>query len=400
MVFISTMHEANPPPPNRYVLVSSLYGPGSIACWYFTILSILVSWTLHPKKRKSGSIDVDLIAILTLPAVAAGHLIVQVSRLVNDHDIIPESDVDEDQYAQSIAAIEAPFTVIETFMAISVVLFLVSVWKSCFRRAISVALIGLLCLATECYVHFSTLNDLDLRYEPSRLQREGRPAFDRSFVADFTGLIVSIPVILTVCAATASAIVAIMLRAQRARHLAFEGEQRRLAEIVEASSRAGASPSRTSGRPNAQGMDSRRAQGVERRRSRDWVREYQEAKRIHRASGFVTLIFLPSTFLLTILPGAVNAVQMSLAMFTPRSRSTPFWSRLKIFASHFYPRSADSFSELDQAVATAAGATILAFSIYSVAKARYEIKRVDAERSTRANGGGIELNRLRRYQVV
>lgn len=59
---------------NRFVKVSSLYGPGTIAAWYFTVLSVLVSWTLHPRKRKSGSIDVDLVATLTLPAVAVGHL--------------------------------------------------------------------------------------------------------------------------------------------------------------------------------------------------------------------------------------------------------------------------------------------------------------------------------------
>jgi hypothetical protein len=35
---------------DRYAKVSSLYGPGTIAAWYFTLLSVLVSWTLHPSK--------------------------------------------------------------------------------------------------------------------------------------------------------------------------------------------------------------------------------------------------------------------------------------------------------------------------------------------------------------
>src|SRR6201999_2905001 len=62
--------------PDQFSLVSPLYGPGSMLCWYLTTLSVLLSWMLHPHKRASGSIDVDLVAVLTLPAVAAGHLIV------------------------------------------------------------------------------------------------------------------------------------------------------------------------------------------------------------------------------------------------------------------------------------------------------------------------------------
>ena len=63
---------------NRYESVSRLYGPGMIACWYFTVAACLLSWTLHPTKRRSGSIDADFIVLLTFPAVAAAHLISQV----------------------------------------------------------------------------------------------------------------------------------------------------------------------------------------------------------------------------------------------------------------------------------------------------------------------------------
>ena len=60
---------------NPLIAVSSLYGPGSIACWYLTAFSVLISWTVHPRKREKDSIDGDLIATLTLPCIAAGHLV-------------------------------------------------------------------------------------------------------------------------------------------------------------------------------------------------------------------------------------------------------------------------------------------------------------------------------------
>ena len=201
--------------PNRYILVSSLYGPGAIACWYLTVLSVIISWTLHPRKRKTGSIDVDLIAVLTLPAVAAGHLISQALKLLSTHDHSLDSDSAIEQYAQSIAAIEAPFSLIETFMVISVILFLIAVWTLCFRRAIFVAVVSLLCLATECFINLSNFKHLGIRYNRSGTNDGTKLAFSRSFVADFTGLVIAILVILAVFAIGASAIITYMLRARR-----------------------------------------------------------------------------------------------------------------------------------------------------------------------------------------
>lgn len=96
-----------------------------ITCWYLTTLAVLVSWTLHRRERDSGSIDVDLIAVLALPAVAAGHLVSQVRALLNQAKIVRASSADW-KYLQSVPAIKAPFIVTETFMAISVILFTVA----------------------------------------------------------------------------------------------------------------------------------------------------------------------------------------------------------------------------------------------------------------------------------
>lgn len=339
---------------DRYALVSSLYGPGTIACWYLTILSVLVSWTLHPKKRKSGSIDVDLIALLTLPAVAAGHLCWQVSTLISRHDNSPSLGVKSNEYAQSIAAIEAPFSVIESFMAISVVLFLVALWAVCLRRAICVATVGLLCLATECYIHFSSFGELGIRFKRSAPESDANPAFSRSFVADFTGLVIAILVILAISAVGASAIITYMLRGRRAPQ-EVEGARRQRSDRNPGASQGAAHseiPTSTN-EPSPPNVLRSRSKG---------------------RGGWVAMTFGFAAMLLTIVPSAGNAIYFSYTILAATKRTVTIWSRLKIFAAHFYPHSSDSFSDLDQAVATAAGATVLGFSIYSVAKAQYELQ--------------------------
>ena len=195
---------------NRFALVSSLYGPGTITCWYLTTLSILVSWTLHPRKRKLESINVDLIAVLTLPAVAAGHLVSQVRGLLNQDNNAQTTSSADEKYLQSVTAIEASFNVTETFMAISVILFIVATWMLCIRRAIFVALVGLLCFTVECYIHFSKFMDLGLRYEPG-VSAGNYPAFSRFFVADCAGLVIAILVTLSVCGLISAVIAFFML---------------------------------------------------------------------------------------------------------------------------------------------------------------------------------------------
>ena len=179
-----------------------------ITCWYLTTLAVLSSWSLHPRERNSGSIDVDLLAVLTLPAVAAGHLVSQVRGLSNQAKIVRPSSADW-KYLQSVPAIEAPFIVTETFMAISVILFIVAAWKFCVRRAILFALVGLLCFTVECYVHLSELMDLDLRYEPG--VSDNYSAFNRFFVADFAALVLAILVVLFLCGLISPAIAFCML---------------------------------------------------------------------------------------------------------------------------------------------------------------------------------------------
>ena len=197
-------------PQSQLALVSSFYGPETVTCWYLTTLSVIVSWTLHPQKRKSGSIDVDLIAVLTLPAVAAGHLVSQYRSFLHQDRTTRASGSVDGKYSQSIAAIEAPFNVTETFMAISIILTIVATWMFCIRRAILVGLIILSCFTVECSIHFSGFTDLGLRYRPG-ISANDHPVFTRFFVADFAGLVIAILVILSLYSAISTAIPFYML---------------------------------------------------------------------------------------------------------------------------------------------------------------------------------------------
>ena len=176
---------------DRLATVSSLYGPGTITCWYLIASSVLVSWTLHPYKRKSGSIDVDLIATLTLPGIAAGHVISRAHGSIRQ--LFEAQDL---RLIPAVAAIEAPFIIVETFMALSVILFLIAAWMVKIRRAIFVAVVGLLCFVVECYVHFSDFASFRLQYRPD-IGTTDFPTFTRQFVADFNGLIVAILITLS-----------------------------------------------------------------------------------------------------------------------------------------------------------------------------------------------------------
>ena len=111
------------------------------------------------------------------------------------------------------------------------------------------------------------------------------------------------------------------------------------------------------------------------------------------------MIFLPATVLLSTMPSAGNAVQFSYSVLAATGRTTTVWARLNVFVGHFYPHSSHSLSDLDQAVATTAGATVLGLGIYSVANALYEMQ--SSEQATRVEEEDrIELDRLGQHQMA
>ena len=61
--------------------VESLHGPGTIRAWLLTVISILISWTFNTQSRRRDAIPLDLIVVLLLLIVAAGHSFYQVAHL-------------------------------------------------------------------------------------------------------------------------------------------------------------------------------------------------------------------------------------------------------------------------------------------------------------------------------
>lgn len=308
---------------------------------------------MHPRKRTTGSIDNDLIAILTLPAVASGHLIWQIRMLMHKHHTTPSFNDDVERYAQYIAAIEAPFSVIESFTAVSVILFLIAVWKSCFRRAFCVAVVGLVCFATECYANFSNFKDLGLRYSPLEPENEGRPTFSRSFVADFTGLVLAILAILAMCATTASFLTIYILHSQIIQQNMESAEEGWPVDGPEDSQQVVVSPRSAIEADHSNTTQTSSTRSAEERARRTEALKRARDARLARMSLGTSMTLLPFSLFLSIFPSASN--------------------------SYYFPRSRDSFSDLDQAVATAAGAVVFAFSIYSVAKALSTLETNESE---------------------
>ena len=325
------MATADSQPTDRYALVSSLYGPGTMAGWYLATLSVLVSWTLHPRKRSSGSIDVDTIAMLTLPLVAAAHLVSQVRGFLCPDFSPPIGEAVAWKHVQTVSAIEASFNVVETFMALSYVLFLISAWMSCQRRAILVGLMGLFCFAVECYVHLSRFMKFQFRYQ--RPDYYERTTFSQLFVADVVSLAVAMLVILCPCALLSSGI---------AVYMNFPPKQ---SPEPEATPRA----------------DTTDGSGLSKKEL------YLSVLTV------VTTVFMLVALALSPLPAfwhSTNRYAVMLASTSPWGAAGHVFSR---FAQNVFPRTAYSITDLDQAVAAAAGATALGFSTYNAAKASYGI---------------------------
>lgn len=62
--------------------VSGFYGPGSIACWYLLVSSVIVTWLWKPRYR--FKVTNDFIAAVAYPLIANGHLLLQIIQFPPD----------------------------------------------------------------------------------------------------------------------------------------------------------------------------------------------------------------------------------------------------------------------------------------------------------------------------
>ena len=124
--------------------VNALYGPGTVGAWYLTVLAVFISWSLHPEKRSSDSISLDFITVLTLPAVACGHLLSLLHEQwswILDHSSTYNGDYHENMThywdeTRRLAAY-APFTIIRNFQPIGQLSVLALMVASCSRPSLN-----------------------------------------------------------------------------------------------------------------------------------------------------------------------------------------------------------------------------------------------------------------------
>lgn len=359
---------------DELALVSSLYGKGTTFCWLFTILACLILWACDERKRKCDTLDADFIGILALPSVAAGHTIYQIRCLKS----LTFSDIKPVKITQLSRAIEASLTVTETFMILSVVLFLVAFPARCYKRAVLVALTGLFCLATE-YVVYSQLTR-----SPSQHLSNIRANFTRSFVSDSAIITAVILILILACIAIAFCL---------ALYVFYSTPPR---------------PLETS--PEEAAAFARNMSEIESLHTPEAV--FREMRRNRTRHGSREDCFMYLSFWIALIPlvASVGTTNMSIfigvqSLNAQSPKSSGWWSGLghviQQFLAAFFPKTAAGFSDLDQAVALATGCIILALSLWSVGRKWYVEWKLEREARLREQRTeDIRLTELRRRLAV
>ena len=345
---------------DRFELVSSFYGPGTTGCWYLTMLSCFISWTAHPKKRASGSIDSDFIAFLTFPAVSAGHLILQTKSFPS----IDDTEESPERLLKLAASLEASLNVTETFLPFSILLLLVAVYYKCVRRALLLTVLAL----------FSFLAEVNIDvHQPSLWNKPG--LLHRLFLINYRWLILGISVLSSMLVIFSSTMISIFyLRRPLPSSINESSLERSISYGSSRRSDESAANQDLQGRSDHDFLSSRQALTI----------------------SSTTFLFLPICLM----------ASMGLIVFDAASAAPPtVWPWIRATSSRFFrnllPRTPYSIKELDQAVAILAGATVLGFSIYGAASAQYkrrkEKRRIECQ--NRPQHEPIELRQLRPHTL-
>jgi len=138
----------------RFELVSSLYGPGNLACWLLLLFSVVISWTLNPRSASRDTITNDFIAALAMPVVAVAHFFHQIRQNTSSSGIGAFHLFSEPEWdnVQKVAAIEAALTVCEDFLCWSALLHFLAGRKQQKKRMSMVITVGWMCLSAELFL--------------------------------------------------------------------------------------------------------------------------------------------------------------------------------------------------------------------------------------------------------
>ncbi|KAK5064542.1 hypothetical protein LTR84_000375 [Exophiala bonariae] len=122
--------------------VDPLFGPGTVAAWYLTLLTCVLPWMFDAAGRKRGTIEADLAVSLIFPVVAVANLLSQIVHL----------DPDD---ADTTYAIDAPLVIVKAFVPIAGYMCLLNLDSGINRRVLLVGVVGLLCNGGETYAYSS-----------------------------------------------------------------------------------------------------------------------------------------------------------------------------------------------------------------------------------------------------
>lgn len=359
----------------RFSLVSSLYGPGTVGCWLFTLASVFVTWTLNVDSRRRDSITNDFIAALSFPAIAAGHFFYLL--FFADHStgslVFTNTEPEKISYA---AAAEAPINVCETFAAAALALFAIAAFRGHSRRYVCLLVVGLLAFSTEVVVFVKV---------PRIAVAESNLA--RPFLFNFA------PAMASIIAFLVGSLFLMFVLQYMPIWIRYWHRDRSVEEAA-TQQQPTASPS-----PTDQGPGSATTTGGGQQPARDLEtlsdeqvlsqKPDEEARRAQalrmREPAIITMLFLPLAAAMTsgIGTGLLGATKYMIERQNWRSR-----------LSFFIPKSSVAITEMDQAVSLAAGAITLVFSLWDAYKSRLRAEKERAEMDLR-----IEAENNRRERI-
>lgn len=358
---------------DQYAIISSFYGPGAAACWYLTFISVLLSWLFHAERSVSGFIDEDLIAIVTFPAVAAGHILWQIRYLLgSDKSPLKLQPSNILKISQALAAVGAPLSVIRTAIAIFPVIFLIATYKLHIRRMILTGILWLFYFVTQCLAYLAASYQLRERSHMSSNDHKYHDYFDsiQPLFAKYVSLAIRVLVIEFVFGLLGAALVIFTIKKKSTSLPQTDVELIRLQDLA-----MGAVPALQ----NTQGATRQRRTQDTRTSNAD---QMGIAKLYTRIFLFITALVTPLA--LALLTSALQWDNTHTVWDVLQNQSRQDSCFELDLASRAIPATAYLITDLDQAVAAATGAMILSLRLYAIANGWFKMwktSRQDRETS-------------------
>ncbi|RBQ64599.1 hypothetical protein FVER14953_08415 [Fusarium verticillioides] len=334
-------------PSERFSLVASFYGPGNIASWLCMVVSVLTTWCLNTEYRRKDSISADLVVVLAVPGVAAGHAIYMLFFGSSNHQSILHLFTSTDsEVVRHAAAAEAALDVCETFSAIAVLLVFVSMFFGHLKRTLAVVAVGLLAFSTEAVV-FTQMRGVSV----------SDTNLTRPFLFNFFEVMVSLVVFVAVWL-TVFSILIMWLRLgvveEPEEQIEMESTDIELEIEVRAALRGQALDVDSAVRWENQQQSAMALQLTE--------EEARDGNPM-RSLTLLSIFFLPFSFFATLASTSTPFGVFGRTSFTPSPNS----GATVLF---FVPRTTTDITELDQMVSLCIGIITLLFSLWDTLKSR------------------------------